>query len=158
MGKFFESLKEEHVNFIKAQKVFFIGTASDKKGINISPKGVYSIKVLDKNRVAYLGLPGSGNRTAEDIAEGSGVTLMFCGFDEKPMIVRLFCKGETLKKGDDSFAKLAALWDGDSGKNPAERARDIFLLHVEKVHKSCGFGVPIYSYVGDKREASLLGK
>ena len=157
MGKFFESLSEEHVGFIKAQKVFFVGTVSGEKGINISPKGVYSIKVLDKNRVAYLSLPGSGNRTAEDIAEGSGVTLMFCSFDEKPMIVRLFCKGETFEKGGDGFEKLAALWDGDGGKNGAARARDIFLLHIEKVQRSCGFGVPIYSYVGDKREAGQLG-
>jgi len=157
MGKFFESLKEEHMDFIKVQKVFFVGTASDKKGINISPKGVYLIKVLDKNLVAYLGLPGSGNRTAEDIAEGSGVTLMFCSFDEKPMIVRLFCKGETFKKGDDGFDKLAALWNGDGGKDPAARARDIFLLHIRKVQKSCGFGVPIFTYIGDKREAGQLG-
>ena len=157
MGKFSESLGEEHVDFIKTQKIFFVGTAADKKGVNISPKGIYSIKVLDKNRVAYLGLPGSGNRTAEDIAEGSSVTLMFCSFDEKPMIVRLFCKGETFRKGDVGFDKLAALWNGDSGKNPAERARDIFLLHIERVQRSCGFGVPIYSYIGDKKEAGQLG-
>ena len=157
MGKFFESLNEEHMDFIKAQKLFFIGSASQGKGINISPKGVHSIKVLDKNRVAYLSLPGTGNRTAEDIAEGSSVTLLFCSFDEKPMIVRLFCIGETLKKGDDRFDELAALWNGDNGKNPADAARDIFLFHIERVQRSCGFGVPIFSYLGDKSEADLLG-
>jgi len=158
MGRFNDSLDEEQMDFIKAQKVFFVGTASDKKGINISPKGVYSIKVLDKYRVAYLGLPGSGNRTAEDIAEGSSVTLLFCSFDEKPFILRLFCRGETLKKGDGGFDKLAALWNGDGGKNPAERARDIFLLHIGKVQRSCGFGVPVFSYIGDKKEADSLGE
>ena len=157
MGILFESLKDEHIDFIKAQKLFFIGSASADKGINISPKGVYSIKVLDKNRVACLSLPGTGNRTAEDIAEGSSVTLLFCSFDEKPMIVRLFCRGETFKKGDDGFDKLAALWNGDGEKNPAERARDIFLFHIEKVQRSCGFGVPIFSYIGDKTEAGQLG-
>ena len=156
MGKFFESLEEEQIDFIKAQKVFFVGTASDENGINVSPKGIYAIKVLGKNRVAYLGLPGSGNRTAEDIAKGSGVTLMFCSFDEKPMILRLFCKGERLKKGDGDFDKLAGLWSGESGKSPAARARDIFLLHIEKVQRSCGYGVPIYSYIGDKPEAGRL--
>ena len=155
MGKFYDSLDEKQIDFIKAQKVFFVGTAAAKQGINVSPKGVYSIKVLDKNRVAYLGLPGSGNRTAEDIAEGSSVTLMFCSFDEKPTIVRLFCTGETIKKGDERFDKLAALWS-DKGGNPAERARDIFLLHIEKVLVSCGFGVPNFSYIGEKQQATLL--
>lgn len=156
MGKFYNSLDEKQMDFIKAQKVFFVGTSSAKNGINISPKGIYPVKVLDSKRVAYLGLSGSGNRTAKDIAEGSSVTLMFCSFDENPKIVRLFCRGEAFQKGENGFAKLAALWNGGDGENPAERARDIFLLHIEKVHLSCGFGVPIFSYAGDKRQASLL--
>ena len=156
MAKFFDSLEKEHISFIEAQKMFFVGTATADKGINLSPKGIYSVKILDKNRVACLSLPGTGNRTAQDIAEGSSVTLLFCSFDEKPMIVRLFCIGETFKKGDDGFDKLAALWNGDGGKNPAERARDIFLLHIRKVQRSCGFGVPIFSYIGDKKESKLL--
>lgn len=157
MGKFYDSLDEKQMDFIKAQKVFFVGTSSAKNGINISPKGLYPVKVLDSNRVAYMGLPGSGNRTADDIAEGSSVTLMFCSFDENPKILRLFCTGETLKKGDADFNKLASLWDtGDGNGKTAERARDIFLLHIEKVHTSCGYGVPIFSYVGDKRQATTL--
>jgi hypothetical protein len=156
MGKFYDSLEKKHIRFIEAQKIFFVGTASGDKGINISPKGVYPVKVLDKNRVAYLGLAGSGNRTAQDIAAGSGVTLMFCSFDENPGILRLFCRGEALKKDDAGFNRLASLWDGGDGRKSAERAREIFLLHVEKVHTSCGFGVPVFSYIGDKPEAGRL--
>ena len=159
MAKYYDELNEKLIEFINRQKIFFVGTYSADKGVNVSPKGVYPVKVLDKKRVAFLGLRGSGNRTAEDIASGSDVTMMFCSFDEKPLILRLYCRAEALQKGDPEFDELSKMWDGDTagnGKKPSERARDVFVLHIRKAHTSCGYGVPNFSYAGEKPDAGRL--
>jgi len=152
MAKFFDALLGEHMDFINAQKMFFVGTCNGDGSVNISPKGGIPVLVLDANRVAYLGLHGSGNRTADDIIAGSSVTMMFCSFDKKPQIMRLFCNGEAHAAGTEAFNGLVDRWDARFHK----KARHIFVLHITKVQVSCGYGVPEYEYVGDKKEFGVL--
>jgi len=152
MAKFFDSLTPEHIVFIRAQKVFFIGSCAGGRDVNISPKGIFPLRVLGADMVAYLDLYGSGNRTAEDIAEGSPVTVMFCSFDETPLILRLFCTGEILKPGDAGFDELFVHWEGMA----REGVRQIFPLKIKKVQSSCGYGVPVFGYSGEKEAATKL--
>lgn len=152
MAKLFDFLNQSHLDFIAAQKVFFIGSTAPGKDTNISPKGMFDLKNVGPNRLAYIHTSGSGNRTAEDLAAGSGVTLMFCGFDEKPLILRLYCRGEALVPSDPRFEELLPLWDGFTDK----RIRNIFLFDVFRVQESCGWGVPLFSYTGERPESRLL--
>lgn len=152
MAKFFDSLNQSHLDFIAAQKIFFIGSTAPGKDTNISPKGMFDLKDVGPNRLAYIHTSGSGNRTAEDLAAGSGVTLMFCSFDEKPLILRLYCRGEALAPGDPRFEELLPRWDGFA----RERIRNIFLFDVFRVQESCGYGVPLFSYKGERPDGQNL--
>lgn len=152
MAKFYDCLSQSHLDFIAAQKVFFIGSTAPGKDTNVSPKGMYDLKNAGPNRLAYIHTSGSGNRTAEDLAAGSGVTLMFCSFDEKPLILRLYCRGEAMAPGDPRFEELLPLWDGFS----RERIRNIFVFDVLRAQESCGWGVPLFSYGGERPEGRRL--
>lgn len=152
MAKFFDSLNPSHLDFIAAQKVFFIGSTAPGMDANISPKGMFDLKSVGPNRLAYIHTSGSGNRTAEDLSAGSGVTLMFCSFDKKPLILRLFCRGEALVPGDPRFEELLPLWDGFA----RDQIRNIFLFDVFRVQESCGWGVPLYSYKGERPDGQRL--
>ncbi len=135
--------------------MFFVGTSAPGKSVNVSPKGVTPLKVLGKNKAAYIDFAGSGNRTAEDIAEGSTVTVMFCSFSAEPLILRLFCNGEAVTPSDAKFAELSLLWPDVPGKH----VRTIFMLDIFKVQTSCGYGVPVFEYIGLKPTVSgLVGK
>ncbi|MDD2915984.1 MAG: pyridoxamine 5'-phosphate oxidase family protein [Gallionella sp.] len=139
MAIYFDSLTQKHIDFIRAQKMFFIGSCAGGRNVNISPKGGIPLCILGADMLAYLDLYGSNNRTAEDIAEGSPVTVMFCSFDATPLILRLFCIGEIMKPSDAGFDVLFAHWDGID----ITKVRQIFLLKICKVQSSCGYGVPI---------------
>lgn len=152
MAKFFDFLNQSHLDFIAAQKIFFVGSTGPGEDTNISPKGMFDLKSVGPNRLAYIHTSGSGNRTAEDLAAGSGVTLMFCSFDEKPLILRLYCRGEALAPGDPRFEELLPLWDGFA----RERIRNIFLFDVHRVQESCGYGVPLFSYGGERPDGRCL--
>lgn len=153
MATFSNTLSQEQITFIHAQKMFFVGSCAGGRDVNISPKGVTPLRILGANMAVYPDFHGSGNRTAEDIAEGSSVTLMFCSFDTSPYILRLFCTGEILKPGDAAFNTLLAHWDG-MNKN---EVRQMFLLKIKKVQSSCGYGVPVFEYIGGRKAAENLG-
>ncbi len=46
MGKQYDALNDEHIAFIEAQKIFFVGTATTDSKVNISPKGMDSLRKL----------------------------------------------------------------------------------------------------------------
>ena len=45
----FDQLTEEHIDFIKDQKVFFVATGVAEGTINLSPKGLDSLRVIENN-------------------------------------------------------------------------------------------------------------
>lgn len=67
MGQKFESLSATHQNFIKNQKIFFVGTATATSKVNISPKGIDTLRILDQNRVIWLNVTGRGNEIAAHV-------------------------------------------------------------------------------------------
>lgn len=145
MAKQFERIEEAQRRFIERQKVFFTGTAAADGRVNVSPKGLDSLRVLGANRVAYLDLTGSGNETAAHLLASGRMTLMFCAFEGPPMILRLYGRGRTLARGTPDYAELLPLW----APEPLG-ARQIVLLEVDLVQTSCGYAVPLMDYREDR--------
>lgn len=146
MGKLGTEISAEHQSFIEKQKMFFVATAplSESGHINLSPKGLEHLKVLNAHEVAYLDFTGSGNETSAHLLENERITFMFCSFAKVPNILRLYGKGKVVLPGSETWDKYAALFTTTEG------ARQIIVAYIFHVQSSCGFGVPIYEYVADR--------
>jgi len=115
MGKKLDTITYELKEFIEAQKIFFIGTAAETGRVNISPKGSDSLRVLNKNKVVWLNLTGSGNETAAHLIKDNRMTIMFCSFEKKPLILRLYGHAKIYHKRDEFFNKYAPLFPEYTG-------------------------------------------
>jgi Pyridoxamine 5'-phosphate oxidase len=144
MGKRYSELSDQDIEFIIQQKMFFVGTATADSRINISPKGMNSFRVLDKHRVAWLNVTGSGNESSAHVQIDPRMTIMFCAFDGSPLILRLYGNAKVIHKKDAEWQALFSLFE------PLPGARQIFDLSVDLVQSSCGMGVPIYDYSEDR--------
>lgn len=144
MGKQFSELSEEHKVFIANQKMFFVGTAAEEGRVNISPKGMDTLKVVSSNKVIWLNLTGSGNETAAHLLKNNRMTIMFCAFEGKPLILRLYGKANIYHPKDHQYKEYESLFSDIPG------ARQIIELDVEMVQNSCGFGVPLMDYKEDR--------
>jgi hypothetical protein len=112
--------------------------------VNLSPKGLDTFAVLDAKTVAYLDLTGSGVETVSHVKENGRITLLFCAFDGPPKIVRLHGRGEILEPGNGDFERLR-------GEFPAYVSeRSIVRVHLTRISDSCGYGVPLYRYEGER--------
>jgi Pyridoxamine 5'-phosphate oxidase len=146
VARLYEALNEDLVAFIRRQKVFFTATAPREGRINLSPKGMDSLRVLDPHTVAWLDLTGSGNETAAHLRENGRITLMFCAFEGEPMILRLYGKGALIWPRDPEWAQLSDLFPALPG------VRQIMRLNIESLQTSCGFAVPEFEYRGDRHQ------
>ncbi len=155
MAQTFEKIPDELLPWIEAQPVFFVATASVDPAthINISPRGLDTLRVLDANRVAWLDLTGSGVETiahlkADDAGGEAGgrITLMFCAFEGPPRVVRLYGRGRVHEPGDDAYDELRPQFPD----LPGERA--VIDVAVDRVSSSCGFGVPLMQFAGQREE------
>ncbi len=144
MSKRYEQLKDKQIEFIKAQKMFFVGTATKDSRVNISPKGMDSMRVINNKRVAWLNVTGSGNETSAHVQQNSRMTMMFCALTGPPLILRLYGKAKVVNQKDAEWEKLFSLF------TPLPGTRQIFDLSIEMVQTSCGMGVPYYEYSGDR--------
>lgn len=148
MGKVFDRIDAALEQFIHAQKMFFVGTAPLDAGghVNLSPKGLDTLRVLDSHTVAYLDHVGSGVETIAHLKENGRIVLMLCAFQGPPRIVRFHGRGEVLEPQNPAFAKLRPLFPPE----PAGRA--IIRIEVTRISDSCGFGVPLYAFEGDRSQ------
>ena len=147
MAQFHPSILPEHRTFIEAQHIFFTASADAHGPVNLSPKGMDSLRVLDANTVAYLDLTGSGNETSAHMLADGRLTLMFCAFQGAPLILRLYGRGRVVSRADVEYqALLGGCFEGDEPPG----ARQIVVLTVDKVQTSCGYAVPAYAYKGDR--------
>lgn len=144
MGKRFEALSEAHRDFIEAQQMFFVATAAADGRINLSPKGLDTLRVLGSNRVLWLNLTGSGNETATHLARDGRITLMFCAFNGAPEILRVYGRGRAVHPRDRDWEKYLDAFE------PMLGARQVIDVAVELVQTSCGFAVPLYEYRGQR--------
>ncbi|WP_395008694.1 pyridoxamine 5'-phosphate oxidase family protein [Undibacterium sp.] len=144
MGQKYPELSEKNLEFIAQQKLFFVGTAAADSRVNISPKGMDSFRVVDSKRVVWLNVTGSGNETAAHIQSNPRMTIMFCGFEGAPLILRLYGTAKVIHKGSADWHDLSKLFP------PLPGARQIFDLEVDLVQSSCGMAVPYFSYESDR--------
>ena len=140
----FARIEESLRSFIEEQKVFFVGTAAPHGRVNIAPKGMETLRVMGRNRIVWLNLTGAENETAAHLAESPRMTIMWCSFAAKPMILRVYGDASMVHLRDDAWDELAALFP------PMPGARQIFDLDVNFVLTSCGFGVPLFEFVGER--------
>ena len=144
MARFYPALESKHCDFIAAQKLFFTASGTADSRLNLSPKGMDSLRVLSDKQVAYLDLTGSGNETAAHLKHDGRLTLMWCSFDTSPLIMRLYGRGRAVRRQDAEWAALHAQF----GALPGER--QIIVLEIESVQTSCGYAVPMYTYNGER--------
>lgn len=144
MAKQYSTISDKIKQFIEDQKIFFVGTATADGRVNISPKGLDSLRILNENRVIWLNLTGSGNETSAHIQENPRMTLMFSAFEGSPMILRLYGKAQVIHQSDSQWTQLYALFPDTPGE------RQIFDLEVDLVQTSCGMAVPFYDYAGER--------
>lgn len=144
MARMFSQLSSTLQTFIEEQQMFFVATADADGRINLSPKGLDSLRVLTPNRLLWLNLTGSGNETAAHLLALNRMTLMFCSFAGNPLILRVYGTARTIHTSDPDWSELYAHFPAIAG------ARQIFDLQIESVQTSCGYAVPLYEYVGER--------
>ncbi|MCH9654595.1 MAG: pyridoxamine 5'-phosphate oxidase family protein [Planctomycetes bacterium] len=146
MGQRTSELTEKQREFIAEQKMFFVGTATADSRINVSPKGMDSFRVMGPNQVIWLNVTGSGNETSAHIQEDGRMTIMFCAFTGKPVILRLYGRATVIHPYDAEWKALFAHFPSIPG------ARQVFDMRVDLVQTSCGMGVPFYDYVEEREQ------
>jgi hypothetical protein len=143
MGKRFDEIDDKLAAWIARQRMFFVGTApSGADGhVNVSPKGpIESLRVLDPRTVAYLDVIGSGAETIAHLRDNGRIVIMLCAFEGPPRILRLHGRGEILAPDAVGFEVTP----------PPGTERAIIRVDVERIADSCGYGVPVMSYEGDR--------
>ncbi len=141
MGKLFEHITDELRAWIGEQPLFFVATAPHEGGhVNVSPKGpIESFRVIDGHTVEYDDHLGSGAETVAHIRENGRVCIMFCAFEGPPRILRLHGTGEIIPVDDPG----------------AGGVRGVIRIHVGRIADSCGFGVPLMTFLGTRPQRDL---
>ncbi|HBC55981.1 MAG TPA: pyridoxamine 5'-phosphate oxidase, partial [Gammaproteobacteria bacterium] len=124
MSEQFAQLESKHIQFIGEQHIYFVGTAGAEGYVNVSPKGMDSLRVISPDRVIWLNLTGSGNETAAHVLENGRMTLMFCSFEKQPLILRLYGVAEAIHSHEENWSE----WIGHFPVQPG--ARQIFNLQI----------------------------
>jgi hypothetical protein len=148
VGKQFENIDEKLAEWIRAQHVFFVASAPLARDghVNLSPKGLDSLAILGPREVAYLDFVGSGAETIAHAGENGRITLMLCAFEGPPRIVRLQGRATAVEPGDAEFAALAAKFP------PRDGARAVIRIALTRISDSCGYGVPLMRFEGDRQQ------
>lgn len=148
MAEFFDALDAKHTAMIEKQPVFFVATAAADGRINLSPKGYDAFRVLEPSKVAYLDLAGSGNETHAHLVapqdDAGRITIMFCNFEQPALILRIYGRGTPVLPQDDGWDDLAANFTLITG------TRQIFVIDIESVQTSCGWGVPFMTLEAER--------
>ena len=146
MGKQFPAMTPAHREFIAKQRIFFTATATASSRVNVSPRPTDALRVLDDRTVLYLDLTGSGSETAAHLRMDGRITLMFCAFEEPPNILRLYGRGTSFRARPAIC--LAAGFCLQQRR--AAGARQIVRIDIDLVQTSCGYGVPLFDYAGER--------
>lgn len=155
MAEFPTEITDEQADLIESSRVFFIASAapdlsqgpSGEGAVNLSPKGAADLRVLDRNTVAYFDYRGSGNETARHAAAGGPVTVMVTSFDEDAAIVRLYGRARAMPLDESRLADQA---EQLRAVDIPTAERQVVEITVERTQTSCGYGVPLYEYRGER--------
>ena len=152
MARTYEQIDEQLAAWIARQPLFFVGTAPLAAGghVNVSPKGpIGTLRVLGPHCVAYLDVFGSGAETLAHVRENGRIVIMLCAFEGPPRIVRLHGSAQLLLPGDARYEALL-LDPGFEQPTVPEGRRAIVDVAVTRVASSCGYGVPLLAYEGER--------
>jgi len=152
MAKFYDKLTSRLQKFIKNQKIFFVATAPKNGRINLSPKGMDSLRVVGENRILWLNVTGSGNETAAHLLENDRITIMMCSFEGAPNILRIYGKGKAIHPNDQEWDTVIHLFTETPG------TRQIFDIKVESAQTSCGMSIPFFDYKGEREQLNDWAK
>ncbi len=146
MARAFKKITPSMREFIERQHMFFVATAPTANGrVNVSPKGYDAFRILGDNEVCYLDLTGSGAETIAHVQENGRITFMFCAFEGKPNICRLYGTARVLRSGDDGFDAMRTLFGDHDG------VRSVISADIDRTSNSCGFSVPFMDFVEDRQ-------
>ncbi len=150
MSKLYQTLDKTLQAFIAKQNLFFVATApSGALGhVNLSPKGLDTFRILGERTVAYLDYTGSGVETIAHLRDNGRICILFCAFAGRPKILRLHGTGRVVEPQDPAFGDFARQF------SPGPPARAIIVVECERIHDSCGYGVPLYEYQGPRTQIS----
>ena len=154
MGTIYPILDAAVQRFIQNQHVFFVATAplDARSHVNVSPKGLDTLRILGPTTIAYLDLTGSGVETVAHVKENSRITLMFCAFAGPPKILRVYGHGRVVEPPNAEYPALL-------GHFPAfESARTIILVEIDRIADSCGYGVPLLKYEEDRSQLAAWAR
>lgn len=145
--KLHDKLDQNLIGWMSSQPCFFVASAplSGDGHINLSPRGITELQILDSKRVGFLDLTGSGNETAAHIQENGRLTIMFCAFNGEPRILRLYGRGKVVLPDSEKWSNLRPAFGP-----PLPGERQLILLEIERIQSSCGFGVPLMTYQGQR--------
>lgn len=152
MAHLYETLTPDLISWIERQPLFFTATAPTHGGhVNCSPKGLDTLRVLDTRTVAYLDLTGSGVESVAHLRDNGRIVLMFCAFEGPPKILRIHGHGSVVQRGDPYFDELLQHF------LPLEppllaSARSVIRIDVERIADSCGYGVPLMRFEGQRNQ------
>lgn len=146
MGKKLDKITPELQEFIGNQKMFFVGTAAEEGRVNISPKGMDTFRVIGPNKIIWLNLTGSGNETAAHLLKNNRMTIMFCAFEGKPLILRLYGTALIYHQNDEIYREHIGQFPKIIG------ARQIIVMDIDLVQTSCGFAVPFMDFKEERTQ------
>ncbi len=149
MAKQFAAFEAQHSEFAAAQHIFFVATAAPEGRVNLSPKGGDCLRILSPRRVIWRNITGSGNETAGHLRASPRMTLMWCSFDTRPVILRAYGTARAVHRGDADWPALNDHFAPHAG------ARQVFDMAVELVQTSCGYAVPLMQFTADRDTLDL---
>jgi hypothetical protein len=154
LGKNCLEIDESIGQFITSQPLFFVASAPlDARGhVNLSPKGLDTFRILGPRQVCYLDFNGSGVETIAHLKENGRIVLMFCAFQGPPNIVRIYGRGKAVEPDHTEFQSLLETFPLH------ESVRSIIVVEVERVTDSCGYGVPLLRYEGERPQLSAWAR
>jgi len=146
MAKQLTEIDSKLKEFIENQKVFFVATAAADGRINLSPKGMDTLRVLGPNKIVWLNLTGSGNETAAHLLKNNRMTIMLCAFEGKPLILRLYGTAKAFHERDAAYNEYLEMFPKLPG------TRQFFEMKVEMVQTSCGYAVPFMDFKEERTQ------
>jgi hypothetical protein len=146
MGNVYDGIDKALGSFIEAQHVFFVATAplGASGHVNVSPKGLGTLRILDARTLAYLDFVGSGAETIAHLRENGRIVVMLCAFQGPPRIVRFHGHGDVFEPSDPEYRALRRVFE------PPAAGRAIIRVAIDRISDSCGYGVPLYAYQGER--------
>ena len=157
MAKQFDAIDDRMRAWVAEQPMFFVGTAplGADGHVNVSPKGpIGTLRILGPRRLAYLDVYGSGAETIAHVRENGRIVVMLCAFAGPPRIVRFHGRAEVVTPGDARFESVLEEAGFDEPGVPQSR-RAVIVVDVTRIADSCGYGVPLMAYEGERPHTRL---